>query len=767
MKVYGVKFLAKDGRHALKIGETSRDGEKRISEQFINLNQRNYEIAFVLSSETISGDFVSDKKIHKELEKRGFEKIGNETFIIEPDIAISIINSMKYGIDIEVTRTQEFKLRDEQENAINLTASYFLNFKNKVSETPKFLWNAKMRFGKTFTSYKLCEKLNLKKILILTYKPAVKDAWRGDLNSHIDFRGWKFLDSDSEFNTSTLSNLNSPIVYFASYQDILGKNNSGGIKDKNKWIFSYEWDILIIDEYHFGAWRELPTQMIESDDSQIEKNALEDIKLNLKYSLFLSGTPFRALSEGEFLEDQIFNWTYSDEQNKKNEYSDKQENPYESLPRLAIHLHDLPVQIKSLISDNNEFSLNKLFAADGNNESSKFLNENAVIQFLKYISGKFVFDNNDISKSYVFPYSSNNYNFSIKHSLWFLPSVSSCFAMNNLINKLKLSEFVDFNLLVVAGSNAGIGINALAPVRESQRNPLESKTISFTCGKLLTGVTIPPLGSILMLTDTNSPESYFQAAFRVQSPFIDSGKIIKDVGFVFDFNPNRSLQLIKDYAIKLSDNRKSVKQAVAEIIDNMDILSCQSGEILQLDPRSLLDIAIGGIESTQLARRWESNKLFNLETEVFESLLKDEKAISIITNIKGFRNFVEDANKLIKLNKTKKTKKGKKDNVDNEENKDDEVLKEDSSIAKKLIEKLKKFINRIPIFMYLTDFREESLKDVILRLDTELFEEVTGITKDDFEYLLDMRLFNERILNDAVYKFRRFEEASFEYLNLK
>jgi hypothetical protein len=765
MIIYGVKFLV-NGRIALKIGETKRDGDKRISEQFINLKEKNYEIAFEISSETINGDFISDKKIHKELENRGFEKIGTETFIINPEVAISVINSMKYGIDIEITRTQTFSLREEQQNAIEITSAYFLKFEKSNSNKPKFLWNAKMRFGKTFTSYKLCENLKLKRIIILTYKPAVKDAWRSDLNFHIDFRGWKFMDSDTEIDHTLLSSLNYPIVYFASYQDILGKDNSGGLKEKNKWIFSYEWDILIIDEYHFGAWRELPTQLIESDENEFSNNEIENIKLNFKFTLFLSGTPFRALSEGEFLEDQIFNWTYSDEQNKKNEFSNKEINPYASLPKLSIHLHDLPHQIKNLIIDTNQFSLNKLFSADGNEEFAKFKNESAVIQFLKYISGKFIFETTELSKNYLFPYSYNNYNFSVKHSLWFLPSVSACFAMNNLIEKIKLNEFFDFKRLVVAGKTAGIGIYALAPVRDSQRDPLNSKTISFTCGKLLTGVTIPPLGSILMLTDTNSPEAYFQAAFRVQSPFVINNKTIKDIGFVFDFNPNRSLQLIKDYAIKLSDKRKSVKQAVAEIIDNMDLISCQAGEILQLDPRSLLDIAIGGIESTQLARRWESNKLFNLQTDVFESLLKDAKAISIITNIKGFRNFVEDANKIINLTKQKEKNKKTRKSGNGESESQDKQLKEDTKVAKELIEKLKKFINRIPIFMYLTDFREESIKDVILRLDTELFEEVTGISKDDFEYLLDMRLFNEKILNDAVYKFRRFEEASFEYLNL-
>ena len=209
-------------------------------------------------------------------------------------------------------------MRPEQKAAVEKTAAYFESIKkDNVIKFPKFLWNCKMRFGKTFTTYQLAKKMNYKKILILTFKPAVVTAWQEDLNTHIDFEGWQFISKDTTL-TYEKADKNKPIVCFGSFQDFLGYNKeTGGIKEKNEWVHATHWDLVVFDEYHFGAWKENAQSLFQNenedefDDIDISTYKTKEVydetflPITTDYYLFLSGTPFRALNSGEFIEEQI------------------------------------------------------------------------------------------------------------------------------------------------------------------------------------------------------------------------------------------------------------------------------------------------------------------------------------------------------------------------------------------------------------------------------------------------------------------------------
>lgn len=287
------------------------------------------------------------------------------------------------------------------------------------------------------------------------------------------------------------------------------------------------------------------------------------IPITTNYYLFLSGTPFRAINLGEFIEDQIFNWTYSDEQRAKEDWVSSN-NPYLSLPRMVMLTYQIPESIRQIAMQGefNEFDLNVFFSAkydDGDSvENSRFVYESEVSKWLQLIRGSYLPSNVDdlkIVQKPAMPYSDSRLLKVLNHTLWFLPNVASCYAMYNLLSEDNF--FSDYNVAVCAGTKAGIGVNALKPVLDAMGNPLSTKTITLSCGKLTTGVTVKPWTGVFMLRNLSSPETYFQTAFRVQSPWTikdDNGDqvIMKHECYVFDFALDRALRQISDYSCRLN-----------------------------------------------------------------------------------------------------------------------------------------------------------------------------------------------------------------------
>ena len=788
--IYAYKLIdVKNKENLLKVGYTDRDAKTRVKEQ-IGATHLKFEI--VLETEAIKedGSTFSDHDVHRFLKTKGFENIEGEWFKCSLNDIKSAILQIKTGNENIQNRTQNFGLRPEQKEAIEKTSQYFKNYiLENPNKAPHFLWNAKMRFGKTFTTYKLAQKMNWNKILVLTFKPAVQNAWQEDLNSHVDFVNWQFISN----NSLGFEEIDSkkPFVCFGSFQDYLGKNSVGGIKAKNEWVHSINWDCVVFDEYHYGAWRESAKELFEAEDDKKEKIYAqgegieyfdEDIMpITTKAYLYLSGTPFRAIESGEFIEEQIYNWTYSDEQKAKNSWIGEN-NPYSSLPRMVMLTYQLPDQIKEIAlgGEFNQFDLNIFFSASGEKENAKFLYENEVQKWLDLIRGSFSETSIDSlkqgAKKPPLPFSDANLLDILTHTFWFLPTVSSCFAMSNLMKKRNNIFYHDYEIVVAAGSSAGIGVKALEPVQKvMSKNPLKTKTITLSCGKLTTGVSVKPWSGIFMLRNTSSPETYFQAAFRVQTPWTIKNPegnnpnrvdILKQECYVFDFAPERALRQIAEYSTRLDINESNPEKQVAQFIEFLPVLAYDGSSMKQIDAAGILDIAMSGTTATLLARRWESALLVNVDNNTLAKIIKNENAMNALMNIEGFRSLNKDIETII--NKSEAVKKKKKDANEKEltakekkELSDEE--KEYKSLRKKIQEKLIKFATRIPVFMYLTDHRERSLKDIIVELEPALFKKVTGLNIKDFEILVSLGVFNGSLMNDAIYKFKRYEDSSLEY----
>ncbi|MGP2570106.1 GIY-YIG nuclease family protein [Ornithobacterium rhinotracheale] len=805
-----VIYAYKDKRYPnlLKVGYTTLTAKERVEQQYpIQLPSQSWEIVLEEDALREDGSFFTDKAIHKRLKNKHFPNPNGEWFeCTVEDIKAELLAERK-GIANEENRTHDFKMRPEQERAVQKTVQYFRSFQWEEGVVPHFLWNAKMRFGKTFAAYQLAKQMQWKKVLVLTFKPAVRSAWREDLQSHIDFKGWQFVSKDEQDLQPDAINRTKPFVYFASFQDVLGKDTStGGIKIKpaNQWVHNEAWDCVIFDEYHFGAWREKSKDLFDKKDEDLKKQ-IEEIKeienendsdttyfdyfdekllpIRTSHYLYLSGTPFRAIGTGEFIEEQIFNWTYSDEQRAKEEWdSSNGENPYASLPRMVLLTYQMPEEIEHIAKKGefNEFDLNTFFEAIGQGEKAEFKNESEVQKWLDFIRGNyFVEQSLKMGKEKPpMPFSDARLIHTLQHTFWFLPNVASCFAMENLLRKNTF--FNDYKIVVAAGAQAGIGEAALPPVEKAMTsNPLNTKTITLSCGKLTTGVSVKPWTGIFMLRNSSSPETYFQAIFRVQTPWVlknpdkdapNREEIIKRECYVFDFAPTRALSQVATYSNQLDpDNAKSPEEKVKEFIKFLPILAYDGSAMEMIDAGKLLDIAHSGTTATLLARRWESALLVNVDNVTLQRLLNNQEALDALMSIEGFRSLNGDDIQTI-INKSEAVKKARKEASEEERELTTEEKKELSkeekeakSLRKQIQEKLIKFAARIPVFMYLSTYREQTLRDVITHLEPELFKKVTGLSVEDFELLEKIGLFNGALMNDAVFKFKRYEDSSLNY----
>lgn len=788
--VYSMPDNAGDLRRGeLKIGYTTRTAVERIHEQS-GAMRINPKILLDIPAVKYDGTYFKDHDIHRVLRSKGTINTDGEWFKTTLNDVKAAILAVQSGDQNVENRTQDFKMRPEQLAAVEQTAHYFGEERRDNSDkTPHFLWNAKMRFGKTFTSYQLAKKMEWKRVLVLTFKPAVENAWEEDLKSHVDFEGWQFISNHTINNVDELDQ-NRPIVAFGSFQDYLGKNKAGGIKAKNEWVHKTNWDAVIFDEYHYGAWRESARDLFEGEEREEEKYAEGEgmeyfeegnMPIKTRHYLYLSGTPFRAIASGEFIEDQIYNWTYSDEQRAKESWHHSNgPNPYASLPRMVMMTYKLPDSISEVAAggEYDEFDLNQFFKSSGSDKDARFEYEDEVQKWLDLMRGSYsettVDDLKLGAKKPPMPFSHAPLLQSLTHTFWFLPSVASCYAMAELLSRRNNAFYHDYKVVVAAGSKAGIGLDALPPVMKAMDDPLKTKTITLSCGKLTTGVSVKPWSGIFMLRSTSSPETYFQAAFRVQTPWTipnENGTttILKEECYIFDFALNRALRQIAEYSDRLSIGESRPEKKIEEFIHFLPVLAYDGSSMKQIDAAGVLDIAMSGTTATLLARRWESALLVNVDNGTLARLMASEEAMQALMNIEGFRSLNQDIETII--NKTEKVKKLKAEANEREltpkekkELTDDE--KEYKGRRKQIQEKLIKFATRIPVFMYLTDYREETLKDIITQLEPGLFRKVTGLQIKDFELLVSLGVFNDALMNDAVYKFRRYEDPSLTYAGI-
>ncbi|KAA0247554.1 MAG: restriction endonuclease, partial [Chlorobiota bacterium] len=574
----------------LKVGFTNLDAQTRVAQQYPVLRPGEPPYRIVLEEPAMRNDgtVFSDHDVHRFLRKKGLRNPNGEWFECTVEDVKSAILTIKSGVWFEENRTLDFPMRPEQQAAVEKTIAYFRSFKEEnPGKTPHFLWNAKMRFGKTFAAYQLAKAMGWRKILVLTFKPAVQSAWEEDLMTHVDFSGWQFLSRNG--SSMEVADTSRPLVCFGSFQDFLGKNEAGGIKARNEWVHTTNWDCVILDEYHYGAWRENAKDLFDAEEKREVQFAAgaglewfdeEIMPITTDHYLYLSGTPFRAIASGEFIEEQIYNWTYSDEQRAKAEWKGEP-NPYAALPRMVLLTYQLPPSIQDVIKGGefDEFDLNEFFKAEGEGGQAIFRHMNEVQKWLDLIRGSYLATTVDNLKLGAqkppMPFSDVRLLGVLNHTFWFLPSVAACHAMANLLGQPQNRFYHEYRIVVAAGSAAGIGVDALPPVLDTMENPLKTKSITLSCGKLTTGVSVKPWTGIFMLRNSSSPETYFQAAFRVQTPWTiknpdnlspNKEVILKNECYIFDFAPDRALRQIADYSCRLNVNEDNPEKKVAEFI---------------------------------------------------------------------------------------------------------------------------------------------------------------------------------------------------------
>ncbi|AZA13884.1 DEAD/DEAH box helicase family protein [Corynebacterium choanae] len=817
LRLYAWSFRNPPENYAglIKVGQTTKADVNERIRQSQGQVQQDYTLHVDVTAEREDGSIIRDTDVIQRLVAKGFENphfgSAREWVRCSPADVLTAIAELRSGQVYSGHHYQTFAMRPEQAEAVERTMAYYDSiWEENPNAVPRFLWNAKMRFGKTFTTYQLAKRMGAKRVLVVTFKPAVQDAWHEDLASHVDFEGWQYRNAASMGDTDPIDP-DKPLVYFGSFQDLLGRDRRTGlIKSKNEWVHTTNWDLVVFDEYHFGAWRDSAKELFEGEDTREAKGELAAeyhaglavfdeeldelgndenafLPITTNAYLYLSGTPFKALATGEFIEEQIFNWTYTDEQQAKADwYRDHpgEWNPYAALPEMRLLTYQMPDDLIAVAHQGefDEFDLNSFFAATGTGKNATFIHQSDVQKWLDLIRGEHAPTNLDALKAGgrpPFPYADVRLLPYLQHSFWFLPTVASCEAMANLLRQRHNTYWRQYAVIVAAGPDAGIGVQALPPVRQAIGDGHDTKTITLSCGKLTTGVTVKQWSSILMLRNLTSPETYFQAAFRVQSPWAiknpngddpSEEEILKPAGFVFDFAPTRALRQMADYGAGLNPEAENPEAAMAELVSFLPVLAYDGANMKEINAGEILDIAMAGTSATLLAKKWESAILVNVDNQTLKRIMANEDAMNAIMNIEGFRAlgsavFETVVNMSESVSKSRKEKGESLTPQEKKELKDEE--KEYRSKRKQIQEKLIKFATRIPAFMYLTDFRENTLHDVITKLEPDLFKSVTGLSVADFHLLVRLGVFNSLHMNQAVFAFRRYEDASLAYTGIR
>ena len=804
-------YTIADAAHAglLKVGQTTRNVQQRVAEQLKTAAIQNFTIELDEPAERDNGTPFTDHEVRAALVRKGFDNPLLEWVRCTVADVHTVLAELRTGQRLSGRHHETFGLRAEQAEAVAKTHGYFRSiWAENANAAPRFLWNAKMRFGKTFTTYKLAQQLQAKRVLVLTFKPAVEDAWASDLENHADFDGWQYLSRSSGSDPTQIDRA-QPVVYFGSFQDLLGRDAAGNIKPRNGWLHAVNWDLVVFDEYHFGAWRDTAKELFEGEDEtastrerelasalaqvneELEMRATAEtdfLPITTRAYLYLSGTPFKALATGEFIEEQIFNWTYTDEQRAKQAFATdhpNQRNPYAALPQMRLLTYQMPDELLAIASGGefDEFDLNAFFEATGSGEGAEFKHKSDVQKWLDIIRGGYAPQSAELLKAGArppFPYSDSRLLPYLQHSFWYLPNVAACHAMANLLAERHNTFWHGYAVVVAAGAAAGIGLEALPPVRRAIGSGFDTQTITLSCGKLTTGVTVAQWSAILMLRNLKSPESYFQAAFRVQSPWSvknpngdnpNEEEIIKPLCFVFDFAPTRALRQLSEYGIGLQPNESNPENAVRDLVAFLPVLAFDGAHMTQIDAGGILDIAMAGTSATLLARKWESALLVNVDNGTLRRILDSEEAMAAVGRIEGWRSLGDNVIETI-INKSERVKelkaKAKEGDLSAKEKKELSAEEKEYKSQRKLVqEKLIKFATRIPAFMYLTDYRENTLQDVITKLEPDLFLTVTGLTVQDFHLLVHLKVFNTEQMNAAVFAFRRYEDASLRYTGIE
>lgn len=649
-----------------KIGYTERDVDLRIKEQtqtaHIIPHKEWQDLAIFSDGKTR----FTDKEFHTYLAKNNIKRMDPEPdaegcpewFYISGDESYALFGKFKRDMGVlQTLGVVSYVLRKEQKDAVEQTKNYFLDSSHKA----ECLWNAKPRFGKTLSTYDLCKELpNIEKVLIVTNRPAIANSWYDDyvkfmgtesgfyFVSNVDgLKDKKYVLSREKYLDLVTNNEFKGCIEFISLQDLKGSLYFGGSFDKLKEVSDLEWDLLVIDEAHEGV------------DTYKTDVAFDQIKR--RYTLHLSGTPFKALANDKFPYNAIYNWTYADEQKAKHDWneSNEEENPYANLPQLNLFTYKMSDIIHDKVAQGADFDddgekeafcwdLNEFFETNSNGE---FVHDDSVNKFLDALT---------IQEK--FPFSTDELRNELKHTLWLLNYVSSAKALAKKLQNHKV--FKNYKIVLAAGDgkidNEGNSLddnydknikNSYDKVVDAIKN--NDKTITISVGQLTTGITIPEWTAVMMLSNVKSPSLYMQAAFRAQNPCLfKNGKnsYRKQNAYVFDFDPARTLTIVEEFANDLMTNTvngrgdsETRKEHVKELLNFFPVYGEDpNGEMIKLDAEKVLSIP-RAIHAKEVVRHgFMSNFLFQNVGNIFNAPKEVIDIIKKFEPVKGPIGIKED-----------------------------------------------------------------------------------------------------------------------------
>lgn len=738
----------------IKIGDTSIESKESIDKLFPNSSSLNKvaherikqytntagisykllhtEIAIAVKDNKLKA--FTDKDVHKLLNNSGIKNVkidnttGQEWFRLDVETGIKAIRAIKEGkVAFDntelISSNSSIIFRPEQEDAIARTIK---NFK----KNNKMLWNAKMRFGKTLTTLQVIKEMNFKKSIIITHRPVVNEGWNEDFRK-IFYNTDEFMygSKANGFTISKLEETYKNFVYFASIQDLRGSEQH----NKNEEIFNLEWDFVVVDEAHEGTTTALGNQVIQSL-----------INENTKF-LALSGTPFNIVSE--YKEDELYTWDYVMEQKAKNQWSEVcfgDSNPYDSLPKLNIYTYNLGKELNNYNDlEDKAFNFREFFRTKEDN-TQEFIHKKDVNSFLNLITQESANSN--------YPYANDEYRNLFKHSLWIVPGVKEAKALSELLNKHSVFGNGQYDVINVAGSDEEEAKNALVSVKEGIEKASKNgiNTITISCGKLTTGVTIPEWTAVMMLSGSfsTSASSYLQTIFRVQSPANIDGKI-KENCYVFDFAPDRTLKMVAD-AVNLSSKAGktsiSDRKAMGEFLNFCPVISIDGTEMRKFNENHLLQelkkayaerAVKNGFDDTSIYNDIELSKLTEGDLEKFMELKKivgaskaNKKTENIDINNIGLTDEQYEELEEAKSKPAKSRTQEEQERLDK--------LKELQSNRTKAISNLRALSIRIPLLIYGAnvefdeDITAERLVDIVDQSSWEEFMP-TNMTKVMFK----------------------------------
>ena len=649
-----------------KIGYTEQDVETRIKQQTHTADVKwNLEWKGNALFDDGSGERFTDKEFHAYLRKSGVEQEAgknNEWFHITGQESKLKFYDFRanHGILQQLSNVIPYQLRKEQKKAVEQTIAY-------ESDNPngEFLWNAKPRFGKTLSVYDFCKQSGAKTVLIVTNRPAIANSWYSDYMkflgtesgyvfvSEVDaLKGKPCVLTREEYTKSLLVHADDEeygnCIEFVSLQDMKGsKYFSTRGYDKLREVAEMNWDVLVIDEAHEGV--------------DTYKTDVAFDRIHRKFTLHLSGTPFKALANNKFADNAIFNWTYADEQKAKRDWdvSSEEENPYESLPKLNLFTYQMSEivrdELKQGVEINGEteeyaFDLNEFFSVDG---TGKFKYDSSVDKFLDAMT---------LQEKY--PFSTPELRAELKHTFWLLDRVDSAKALAKKLRNHPV--FKDYEVVLAAGDGK---LDDDEETKKSYDKVVKAiqdheKTITLSVGQLTTGITIPEWTAVLMLSNVKSPALYMQAAFRAQNPCMfknSSSYARKENAYVFDFDPARTLTIFEEFANDLSSDTsagcgdmETRKEHIRELLNFFPVIGeDENGELIELDAEKVLTIP-RKIRSVEVVRRgFMSNFLFQNISNVFGA---PQAVMDILSNMepaeepKGKVNFSEEVKEELSLN---------------------------------------------------------------------------------------------------------------------